>query len=174
MLKQSGIKFYTESHNCDENELKKHFKDLPLLDLALELAKAKAYSISKYTTDAYVIGSDQVCEIDGDVIYKSKNEDDAFKTLKKLQGKTHRQNNGTCIFLNGECILEAKDFAELKMKPLTDKQINEYISTDSPIGCAGSYKYELTGKDLFEEIKGTEDCIKGFNLSEVVDFLKSK
>jgi septum formation protein len=174
MLENSGIDFKCEKPLCDEDELKKHMNDLPLIDLALELAKAKAYSVSKFNDGAFVIGSDQVCEINGETISKSKNYDDAFNTLKKLQGKTHTQNNGTCIYLNGECLMQVKDFAELTMKRLSEKEINDYIELDTPIGCAGSYKYELNGKDLFTEIKGTEECIKGFNLSEVLDFLNSK
>jgi septum formation protein len=174
MLKSSGLEFKTEKPLCDEDELKKHLKDIELIDLALELAKAKAYSVSKYNENSYVIGSDQVCELKGEIIDKSKNYDEAFSCLKKLQGKTHKQNNGTCVYLNGECVLEVKDYAELKMKPLTDKEIKDYIEKDMPIGCAGSYKYEQNGATLFEEIKGTEECIKGFNLSEVLDFLKSK
>ncbi len=174
MLKNSGVEFECEKPLCDEDELKKHMKSIPLLDLSLELAKAKAYSVSKFNDGAYVIGSDQVCELDGATISKSSNYDDAFKTLKSLQGKTHKQNNGTCIYLNGECVLEVKDFAELKMKALTDKEIKDYIELDTPIGCAGSYKYELNGKNLFSEIKGTEECIQGFNLSEILDFLNTK
>ena len=174
MLKQAGVEFQTEAPLCDEDELKKHLKNLPLDELALELAKAKAYSVSKYNKDEYVIGSDQICELEGEIIPKSSNYDEAFNSLKDLQNQTHIQNNGTCVYLNGECVFQVKDSAQLKMKPLTEKEIKEYIEKDAPIGCAGSYKYELNGKHLFEEIKGTEDCIKGFNLSEVVDFLKGK
>lgn len=174
MMKQSGLELKVESPLCDEDELKKHMKNISLLDLSLELAKAKAYSVSKYNEGFYVIGSDQICELDGKIIDKSKNYDEAIKSLKKLQGKVHKQNNGTCVYLNGECVFQVKDFAELKMKPLNSKEINEYIEKDTPIGCAGSYKYELNGKHLFEEIKGTEECIKGFCLSEVIDFLNGK
>lgn len=174
MLGQTGIDFEVIAPKCDEEELKKYFKSLPLIDQALELAKAKAYSVSKYNQDAYVIGSDQICEFEGNIIAKSKSYEDAFEALKKLSGNVHKQNNGTCIFLNGESVFEHKDSAELKMKKLTSKEIKDYIELDTPIGCAGSYKYEQNGKNLFEQITGTTECVQGFAVLEVSDFLNGK
>lgn len=173
MMEQANLSFKTMPPQCDEDELKNHITHLPTLEQALELAKAKAYSISKYEPDTYVIGSDQICDLEGEIISKSKNYQDAFNSLTKLAGKTHKQNNGTCIYLNGECVLEVKDFAELTMKNLSKKQIEEYIELDTPIGCAGSYKFEENGKSIFSEIKGTTDCIQGFAISEVADFFRN-
>ncbi len=172
MLSQAGIVFEAVSPLCDEDSIKQQKKHLKLGELALELAKEKARSISINQLDSYVIGSDQICEFEGISISKSKNELDAFECLKKLSGKTHTQNNGTCVYLNGECVYEFKDKATLTMKRLTDAEILDYIKKDSPIGCAGSYKFELNGKYLFEKIEGNEECIKGFGLSKVVDFLR--
>lgn len=169
MLSQAGIVFEAVSPDCDESAVKRQNPNVNLSDMALVLAKAKAASISG--PDTYVIGSDQICEFEGKSISKSKNEQDAFDCLKKLQGKTHTQNNGTCVYFNGECVYEFKDKATLKMKALNDEEIRNYIKKDHPIGCAGSYKFELNGKYLFEKIEGNEECIQGFGLSKVVDFL---
>jgi septum formation protein len=140
--------------------------------MALELAKAKARSVSELYPDAFVIGSDQICEFHGKSISKSKNAQEAFDSLKKLSGDTHYQNNGTCIYYFNECVYEFKDKAILTMKPLTNEEIWDYIKRDDPIGCAGSYKYELTGNQLFSSVEGDSECIKGFSLTKVVEFLK--
>jgi len=174
MMEDAGISFVAVPPICDERIIKEQKSHLNMLDLALELGKAKAKSISDLNPGAYVIGSDQICEFGGKAISKSKNADDAFKSLRALEGKEHRQNNGTCIYLNGECVMEFKDIAVLGMKNLSDDDIMDYIKKDDPIGCAGSYKFELNGKYLFEKIEGTAECIQGFCVSRVKEyFLKN-
>lgn len=174
MLKTAGIKFESVSPLCDEDSIKKQKSHLKLSELALELAKAKAESVSGEYPDAYVIGSDQICEFNGKSISKAKDKADAFRCLKMLEGNTHTQNNGTCIYHNGKCVYEFAAKAVLTMKPLTNEQINAYIEQDNPVGCAGSYKFELNGKYLFSRIEGNEECIKGFGLSKVLEWLKLK
>ncbi len=172
MLSQAGIEFEAIAPLCDEDNIKDQKKHLKLSELALELAKAKAESISGRYPESYVIGSDQICEFEGISISKSKNQQDAFDCLKRLNGKVHLQNNGTCIYLGGKCIFEFTGKAILTMKPLSDSEIWDYIQKDNPIGCAGSYKFELNGKYLFSAIEGSEECIKGFGLSKVVEFIE--
>jgi septum formation protein len=170
MLSKAGIKFEVISPICDEDIIKAQLSHLNMSDLARELAKAKAKSVSDLMPKCYVIGSDQVCEFEGRAISKSKTKDEAFQCLKAFSGKLHIQNNGTCIYYNGECVMEFKDKAELTMKPLSDAEIWKYIEKDSPLGCAGSYKYELNGKYLFNNVIGSAECIQGFSLSKVIDF----
>lgn len=173
MLYDAGVGFEIINPLCDEEKLKESLTYLTLDELALELAKGKAKSISDKYKNCYVIGSDQICELEGEVISKSKNFEQAFDSLKKLQGKTHKQNNGTCIYYNGKPVMEHKESVMLTMKKPSDKEIEEYIKLDNPIGCAGSYKFELNGYKLFSKIEGTEECIKGFIVSKVKTFLET-
>lgn len=170
MLSEAEIKFEAVAPTCEEDSIKLQLSHLNMCDLALELAKAKAKSVSDNMPDFFVIGSDQVCEFEGKAISKSKTNDDAYQCLKAFSGKSHIQNNGTCIYKNGKCVMEFKDKAILTMKPLSDTEIWEYIEKDSPLGCAGSYKYELNGKHLFNNVIGSAECIQGFGLSKILDF----
>jgi septum formation protein len=170
MLRDSGLAFEAVPPLCDEDIIKAQKRNLKFSDLALELAKAKAESISLIQRDSYVIGSDQICEFEGRAISKSRNEQEAFACLRMLSGKTHIQNNGTCIYLNGRPVMESRDKAILTMKELSDTDIWDYIKKDNPIGCAGSYKYELNGKYLFSHIEGSEECIKGFGIGAVIAY----
>ncbi len=172
MLSEAGVEFTTAAPLCDEDAIKAEHPGVALSDMALILAKAKAKEISEQNMEAYVIGSDQICEFEGRSISKSKDRQGAFDSLRNLAGNTHYQNNGTCVFLGGECVYEFKDKAILTMKPMSDAEIWEYIEKDDPVGCAGSYKFELNGKYLFEKIDGNEECIKGFGLTKVVEFLQ--
>jgi septum formation protein len=172
MLLNAGIEFEVIKPLCDENAVKQQLKNLPTKQLALELAKAKAQSVSEQNPNVYVIGSDQICECEGQIISKSYDEQSAYVSLKFLSGKTHYQINGTCIYYNNQLVMEKTSQAELIMRNLSDDEILDYIELDNPIGCAGSYKYEENGKMLFEEISGADETILGFDLSAVLEFLK--
>jgi septum formation protein len=171
MLADAGIEFEVIKPLCDEDAVKEQLSHLDVKDLALELAKAKALSVSEVYPDAYVIGSDQICECEGQIISKSYDEQSAYVSLKFLSGKTHRQINGTCVYFNKQPIMQNTSIAELIVRNLDDEEILDYIELDSPIGCAGSYKYEENGKMLFEEISGDDETILGFGLSAVLKIL---
>jgi MAF protein len=174
MLEEYGIIFETASPDCDEEFLKDDLQSWQKKDIALALARAKAVSVADEEPDSYVIGSDQICEFNNEIIDKSKNRDEAFTTLKKLQGQTHIQNNATVIYHQGKEVFKNVEQVKLRMKKLTDQQINEYIDKDNPIGCAGSYKFEQNGFSLFAEIHGSTDGIKGFAAEKLAQFFSNK
>lgn len=192
MMQDAGFKegkdFIAIAPLADEDSYKKGLSNLPYIKQALELAKIKAASISKEHKDKYIIGSDQICSLEPldnksleknednstwGIISKSKNFAEAYASLSKLQGRVHRQNNAVCVYYNGESIFEFTDSAKLYMKPLTEREITEYINTDNATGTAGSYKYELNGHKLFEKIVGNHETIQGFNISELKTFFQN-
>ena len=105
ILNKTALVFDCMSPDFDEDEAKKTMQHLSLEDKAMELSCGKALSISKKFPQSYVIGSDQICDLNGTVISKSKNFDEAIIQLKKLAGKTHHQNKrhhpkrATCSYL---------------------------------------------------------------------------
>lgn len=139
--------------------------------LAIFLAKQKALSVSKVYPESYVIGSDQVCEIRGKEISKSKNRDEAVAQLSVFSGRIHHQNNAAVVALNGKIIFENFSRVELKMRKLSDSEIASYVDLDRPWGCAGSYKYESLGKHLFERIDGDYFSVLGLAIQPLISFL---
>lgn len=168
MLQDAGVNFTVVKPLCDEDSLKNELAHLPTQQLAIELAKAKAASVSVVYPDALVIGSDQICLCDGVIINKSTDEISAFDSLRFLSGKTHQQINGTCVYQNNTLISQHNAIAEICVKNLSDSEILEYIKADNPIGCAGSYKFESKGKNLFSKITGETETILGFGLNSVL------
>jgi septum formation protein len=172
LLRDAGIEFEVIKPLCDEDALKEQISHLPIAAQALYLAEQKALSVSEIHPNAYVIGSDQICECDGRIINKSTDAASATRSLEFLSGKTHTQNNGTCIFYGGKPVMQHKAAAKLTMRALTPEDIASYIQLDDPIGSAGSYKFESHGKNLFAQVEGERETILGFGLSAVVGFLK--
>ncbi len=174
IIEEVGLDFQAIAPDFDEEIAKSQNQDLSIKDLAILLARGKSLSISQKFRDALVIGSDQICEIDGKKIDKSKDANEAFLQLKLMSGKTHFQNNALTISKNGKIIFEKFTKVELKLRKISDDEIWSYVNSDKPWGSAGSYKYESLGKHLFAKIKGDYYSVLGLNIQEILNFLHKK
>ena len=74
-------------------------------------------------------------------------------------------------YKNNKLIWDHSEFAELKMKSLSQEEIKAYIKLDDPLQCCGCYKFESNGSDLFEYVKGSENVIKGLALEALLEAL---
>lgn len=170
ILTEVGLKFKVISPLFDEEKAKKKLQ-LSTRNLAILLAKQKALSVSKKFPNSYVIGSDQVCEFEGKEFSKSKNSAEAIKQLKIFNGKEHYQNNAVVIALNEKIIFQNFSRVKMKMRKISTKEIESYVSLDQPLGCAGSYKYESLGKHLFEKVTGDYYSVLGIAIQPLLAFL---
>jgi len=156
----------------DEDLIKENFQFKNYYDLAIELASAKALEVSKKNPDNYVLGVDQVCEFNNEILNKPGNKEKCINTLQKLSGNTHFQNCGMAIAFNDNIIWTSYDVAKLTMNELSSKDIENYILKDTPYMCCGSYKYELNGKDLFSEVEGSIYTIQGLDIDSLLVYLR--
>lgn len=150
LLSQLGYIFSTQKPDTDED----YFKQLTLSpeDLASKISQDKARSVFNHFPNSVVIGSDQVCTMEGKIFSKPGNKDKAIEQLLFMQGKEHHLLTAVTIcspikevsFLNKTA---------LKMRPLTQTEIERYLDADKPYDCAGSYKLEGQGIKLFEAIQ---------------------
>ena len=128
-------------------------------------------SISKKFPDAYVIGSDQVCEFAEKEISKSKDFAEAVSQLKKFNGKIHFQNNAVVVVFNGKIIFRNFSRVKMQMRKISAMEIENYVKAEESWGCAGSYKYESLGKHLFEKISGDYYSVLGLAIQPLISFL---
>jgi|OM-RGC.v1.016138851 septum formation protein len=156
----------------DEDAIKSNNLNIPFLDLAIKLASEKALDISKIKKDFYVLGVDQICQFNDEILSKPGNKENCLKTLKKLSGKNHKQNCGMAIALNNEIIWSESSVASLDMKKFSDEELNDYIDLDEPFNSCGGYKYELNGKNLFNSVEGSIFTIQGLDIDKLMDFLR--
>ena len=172
ILSNAGLECMYVSSNIDEEKIKKNFKFTNFYDLAIELASKKSLEVSNKYKDTYVLGVDQICEYQNEILNKPGNLENCKKTLSKLSGKTHQQNCGMAISYNNEIIWTSFDVAKLTMKVLSEKEIESYIKKDKPFKCCGSYKYELNGKDLFTKVQGSIFTIQGLDIDSLFFYLR--
>ena len=150
LLAQLGWPFEAFNPGVDEDQLKS--KDLSPTQLALELAKLKALAVFNSHPKACVIGSDQVCMLNGELLGKPGTKEKAIEQLLKMQGSHHELITAvTILYPGGEINFHNRTL--LFMRPLTIQEISRYIDEDMPLDCAGSYKLETKGIKLFEKIE---------------------
>lgn len=153
LLLRLGLNFECISPDIDEDIWKEKILDPQELTLKLSFEKAKVI-LDKYP-DAVVIGSDQLAHIDGKVLGKTGSLEGSIEQLTLLSNKTHRLITSFCV-MNSTKIVIKTNITSLKMKHINHLQIKNYLNMDNPIDCAGSYKLELNGISLFENIDSTD------------------
>lgn len=153
LLNKLNIDFDCMPSDFDESTLKREITDIP--ELTRQLAYKKAEIIANKHKDAIVIGSDQVCSFEGQILGKTGSIEKSFEQLQKMQGKEHQLITSYVIINNGN-VKYKTNTTKLTMRSLSDEQIKFYLTLDNPVDCAGSYKLELNGISLFKKIE-TED-----------------
>lgn len=125
-----------------------------------ELAKRKAeYVLDKYP-DSVVFGCDTVVAVDGVILGKPSDEQDAFRILKMLSGRSHRVSTGVCVISAGKEICFS-DTTEVSFYELSDETIRSYIATGECSDKAGAYGIQGYGSVLVKEIKGDYFSVMG-------------
>lgn len=176
LLKEKGLPIEALSPTANEDQIKEQLlnEGYPIKSIGLKLAEAKAESILKIAPDAVVIGGDQLCVFENKIFNKPGTIEKNIEHLKLMNGKTHYLFTCVCIVNKSHKVLFS-DTVELKMKTLSDKEIETYVNKDKPLDCAGGYKYESLGHTLFQSVR-TEDLtsIQGLPLKQTLDILKKE
>jgi len=178
MLSNAGYRFDTIAADIDERALKTAHLDasLPIDDLALVLANAKAQAVSTDYPADLVIGSDQVLICEGKVFTKVNTLPQAAQQLTELQGKTHVLISAVACWHENQPVFQTSETASMSMYRLTAKDIDTYLAeTGSTIlGSVGCYQIEGKGIRLFGEVQGSHFTIMGMPLTPLVKFLKDQ
>ena len=177
ILDENEIECKVFPSNIDEESVKKSLlrENASPEMISKNLAELKANKISLKLNDQIVLGADSVIDINKELISKPKDREEAFKILKKLNGKTHYLISSVCISNNGSMIWNYTDKAALTMKDLSDKELREYLSkiTDEALYAYNVYQIEGEGRFLFSKIQGDEDTIMGLPVKKIKDYLRN-
>lgn len=123
--------------------------------LASRLAAEKAAAVAAGAPDAWVIGSDQVADLDGQSLGKPGTLEQARAQLGAMAGRTVRFH--TAVSLTGpQRSFHALDLTEVQLRPLTPDDIARYLAAEPALDCAGSFKCEGLGISLFDAIRTSD------------------
>ena len=176
ILDKNNIINTVEPSNVDEDIVKESLlKEKVSPDIiSRNLAELKANKVSKRNSEKLVLGADSVIDLNGELISKPENRDEALNILKKLNGKKHYLVSSVCISRNGSMIWNYTDKASLTMKNLSDDQLKIYLSkiSDETLYAYNVYQIEGEGRNLFSSIEGDEDTIMGLPIKKIKEYLR--
>ena len=177
ILEKNNINCVVELSNVDEKPVKDSLLNegaSPEI-ISKNLAELKANKVSKKKNGDLVLGADSVIDLEGELISKPKNREDAMKILKKLNGKKHHLISSVCISKNGFMIWNYTDKAALTMKNMSEKKLKEYLTkiSDEVLYAYNVYQIEGEGRALFSKIEGNEDTIMGLPIKKIKDYINS-
>ena len=177
ILDKNGINTEVKPSNVDEDIVKKSLlkeKASPEI-ISKNLAELKSNKVSQKYLDELVLGADSVIDLNGELISKPENREEAIKILKKLNGKSHKLISSVCISKNGSMIWNHTDNATLTMKNMTEEELKIYLSKipDENLYAYNVYQIEGEGKNLFSNISGDENTIMGLPIKKIKEYLQN-
>lgn len=149
LLARLGLPFEVARPEVDETPLSGESPEA----LARRLADAKARAIARRVPDAWVIGSDQVAELDGSALGKPGSFERAADQLAAASGKRVAFHTAVCLMRHRDrAAIAFADRTLVHFRPLANGEIERYLHAEQPYDCAGSFKAEGLGITLFDAI----------------------
>ena len=172
LLEKLALPFHVAAPQIDETPLPAESAD----QLVARLAQAKARALRHDWPATLIIGSDQVCVLDGKITGKPHTVENAVQQLMKAQGNRVRFSTGLAL-LNAatDQIQVCVEHYDVYFRPLQEAEIRRYIAIEQPLTCAGSFKSEGLGVALFERMEGRDpNSLIGLPLMCLCDMLRQE
>lgn len=171
LLRQAGISFRIIISNVKE-VITKTKPDEVVEELSFQKAQAVAGKIEK---GILVIGADTVVAMEGQILGKPKDEADAARMLKSLQGRRHQVYTGVTFYMRKgtkEAYHTFSECTDVEMYPMTDREIREYVATGEPMDKAGAYGIQGRAGVFVKRISGDYNNVVGLPIARVYQELK--
>ena len=168
LLRKAGINFeVVVPENINEEQI-----SADPVSHVLGLSRKKAESVAKRVKDSIILGADTIVVLDGEILGKPKDSDEAFKMLKKLSGMEHEVYTGISLVDKDKGrVISGYQLTKVKFNQLKDKEIKDYIDTGESLDKAGAYGIQGMGNFLVEKIEGDLDNVIGLPLRKLEELL---
>ncbi|HJV44311.1 MAG TPA: Maf family protein [Bacillota bacterium] len=169
LLRNLGLPFIVRPSHADEH-VDDGRKPAEVVEL---LAERKAAEVAGLYEEGLIIGSDTIVVLDGEILGKPGGEDEAYAMLSKLSGREHSVFSGLAVIdaLSGEKRIGYME-TKVKMRPITEKEINDYIKTKEPMDKAGSYAIQGLGSLFITGIQGDYFSVVGLPIRLLAEYLQ--
>lgn len=167
ILENIGFNIIVKSEDIEEISEK-----IGILENIKDIAWKKADAVAKFYPTEFVVGADTVVEVDGEVIGKPEDEEEAKEILKKLSGRVHNVITAYSL-INKEKNIVVNDIAITKVyfKKLSAAMIDWYIASKEPMDKAGAYGIQGKGAIFVEKIEGDFFTVMGFPIEKFIERL---
>ena len=171
ILKQLKIDFEIIDSEVAEEPFE---NDGSIEDYVMRISDKKVMNVAKKITDGIIIAADTIVTIDGQILGKPENRDEAKNMLKRLSGRIHCVYTGVSVVLNPGFIKKSDyEMTEVKFRKLDEDEINYYVDSGEPMDKAGSYGIQDLPAIFVEKIDGCFFNVVGLPLTKVYLLMKS-
>ena len=178
LLHHAGINFHIDPAAIDEAAIRRmvHAESGAAAVAAAALAEAKAMAVSEAHEDALVIGADQILDCAGVWFGKPAHMRRARDDLLALRGRVHRQLSAVSVARDGVTLWRHAEAARLTMRDFSQSFLDGHLAAqgDGLLACAGAYRLEGPGVQLFAAIEGDYFTILGLPLLPLLGFLREQ
>ena len=171
LLKLLGLEFRIVPPTCEET-LSPH---LSPSEQTRQFARNKAQSVANEHPEDLVLGSDTVIEIEGKLLGKPENMQEAETMLRHLRGRCHQVHTGVAIIQQATHVsIDFVDTAQVWIKSFDEHTLKSYLATEESLGKAGAYSIQGKGAQLIEKIEGDYPTIVGLSLWRTAKVLEQQ
>jgi septum formation protein len=167
LLTSADIEFDVSPATIDETPR----PDEPPRDYVLRVARAKAVAAHARHDGAPVLGADTTVVAGGQILGKPEDHGDAAKMLRLLSGAVHEVHTGVVLLMSGKDVVEVVT-TRVRFVPLSDTEIEWYISTGEPAGKAGAYAIQGGASRFIDWIDGSWSNVVGLPMATVYRMLR--
>jgi septum formation protein len=162
LLRAAGISFEILAVSVDETPLPAETPDAHVR----RLAEAKARVAATQRPDATILGADTIVVVDGQILGKPSDTEDATAMLRRLAGRAHEVLTGVAIVQAGRATIDVAS-TRVWFLPLSDAEIGWYVATGEPSDKAGAYAIQGLGSRFVERIEGSYSNVVGLPVALV-------
>lgn len=159
-----------EKHVADIDETE--FEGEDPAEYVCRLAREKAEAIAINHPDRLVLGADTIVVIDGMIIGKPKDLDDARSMIKMLSGRWHKVLTGVALVKNGEVKVDLES-TRVKFNEMTDEEIEFLVRDGEPLDKAGAYAVQAQAALFIEKIEGVYWNVVGLPINLVYRLVRA-
>lgn len=176
MLEAAGVAFEARPADVDEAAIRRELVGVPPADVAMILAEAKALAGSAAAPGRLVLGSDSLVEVCGRIFGKPGTREIAAEHLRLFSGQTMRLHSAAVLMRDCRCEWRHGETAILRVRQLSEQFIADYLAAEWPeVGmCAGVFRIEGRGIQLFESVEGSHFTLLGMPLLPLMVALREQ
>lgn len=176
MLDAAGVAYEAVPADVDERAIEAELEGAAPAKIAESLAIAKAQAVSAQDSERLVLGSDSLVSVEGQRFDKPTSRENAAEHLRSFSGKIMELHSAAALVQSGETVWSTSALAQLHVRELSDAFIETYLDAEWPqiSYCAGAFRIEAMGVQLFSAIEGDQFTVLGMPLLSVLSALRDQ